>query len=254
MSRKKTTRHKAIIDQLSVNPSMRVSELSDALGVTTETIRRDLEELAAQQLINRTYGGALLRQPAEPVLSERHKANVAERAMIGKAAAPLLKGARILMMGSGATTVQVAKRIAFEMNNITVVTHSFGVATALSLNPTIEVVLAPGVYHAGEGAVHGAQTLRFLSDYSVDWAILGASGISPAGPTDALMDAAEVYACMLRQSSRHMIVADHSKFDRMATARFSQWQDIDVLVTDIAPQGPLGQALASGGVDIQLAG
>ncbi|MDO6805981.1 DeoR family transcriptional regulator, partial [Wenyingzhuangia sp. 1_MG-2023] len=83
MSRKKTTRHKAIIDQLTINPSMRVSELSGALGVTTETIRRDLEELAAQQLISRTYGGALLRQPAEPALSERHKANVEERAVIG---------------------------------------------------------------------------------------------------------------------------------------------------------------------------
>ncbi|MDO6749946.1 DeoR family transcriptional regulator, partial [Gilvimarinus sp. 1_MG-2023] len=80
--------------------------LSGALGVTTETIRRDLEELAAQQLISRTYGGALLRQPAEPALSERHKANVEERAVIGKAAAPLLKGASVLMMGSGATTVQ----------------------------------------------------------------------------------------------------------------------------------------------------
>lgn len=253
MSRKKESRHKAIIDHLSLNPSMRVSELAEALRVTTETIRRDLEELANRKVINRTYGGALLRQPSEPALSERHKENVSERAAIGKTAAPLLKGSKLLMIGSGATTVQVAKRIAFDMNNMTVITHSFGVATALSLNPTIEVIMAPGLYHAAEGAVHGAQTLRFLSNFSADWAILGATGISPAGPSDALMDAAEVYRAMIQQSARNMIVADHSKFDRIATARFGLWPQIDLLVTDQQPQGPLAQALETGEVSIHTA-
>ena len=244
MSRKKIARHKEIIDELTINPSMRVSELAKTLKVTTETIRRDLEELAEQNLISRTYGGALLRQAAEPVLNERHKANLAERTAIAKKAAPMLKGAKVLMIGSGVTTVEVAKRIAYEMNNITVITHAFGVATVLSFNPTIKVIMAPGIYHGEEGATHGSQTCQFLSDYTADWAILGASSLAPTGPADALTDAADVYKQMIRQSANNMVVADHSKFDRMATARYARWNEIDHLVTDRQPSGPLKKALS----------
>lgn len=171
MSRKKDTRQRAILDQLAISPTMRVGRLAETLDVTTETIRRDLEELSAQGMIARTYGGAMLRQPAEPALSERHLELVEERAAIGQAALPYLAEARVIMLGSGATTTQLAKFIAIEMHGLTVIAHSVSVASALSLNPTIQVVMAPGVYHAGEGALHGAQAVRFLSDYSADWSV-----------------------------------------------------------------------------------
>lgn len=245
MSRKKVTRQKSIIEQLSHTPSMRVSELAQALDVTNETIRRDLEELAEQNIISRTYGGALLRQAVEPALNERHKAHIAERAAIGKQAVKQLVDAKVLMIGSGATTVEVAKRIAFEMNHVTVITHSFGVATALSFNPTIEVIMTPGHYHGGEGATHGSQTLKFLADYTADWAILGASSLAHTGPADVLIDAADVYRQMLKQSAQNMIVADHSKFDRHATARYAQWHDIHYLVSDQAPAGLLKKAMTA---------
>ncbi|ODN65640.1 DeoR/GlpR family DNA-binding transcription regulator [Methylophaga muralis] len=253
MSRKKAARHKSIIDELTIHPSMRVNELASALNVTTETIRRDLEELAEQNLISRTYGGALLRQAVEPVLNERHKTNIAERVAIAKKAAPILKEAKVLMIGSGVTTVEVAKRIAYEMNNITVITHSFGVATVLSLNPTIKVIMAPGLYHAEEGSTHGSVTCQFLTNYTVDWTILGASGLAPTGPSDALVDAADVYKQMIRQSTHNMIVADHSKFDRLATARYAKWDEIDNLITDKKPSGPLKKALSKAEVQIIVA-
>lgn len=253
MSRKKAIRHKAIIDQLEANPSMRVGELSGVLGVTKETIRRDLEELSEQNIIDRTYGGAVLRQPSEAVLSERHKENREERSAIAKVAVPLLKGAKVIMIGSGATTVHVAKRIAFEMNHVTVITHSFGVATVLSLNPTIKVIMAPGEYYASEGAVHGAQTIRFLSELTADWVVLGASGITATGPSDALMEAADVYRTMISRSECCMITADHTKFDRQAVAQFSHWSDIDCLVTNCLPENALNQALMDESVKIELA-
>ncbi|MBR7890276.1 DeoR/GlpR transcriptional regulator [Marinomonas sp. A79] len=252
MTRKKVLRHKAIIDELGSSPSMRVGELSVVLGVTKETIRRDLEELSEQNVISRTYGGAVLRQPSEAVLSERHKEKREERSAMAKVAVPLLKGAKTIMIGSGATTVHVAKRIAFEMNNITVITHSFGVATVLSLNPTIKVIMAPGEYYASEGAVHGAQAVRFLSELSADWAILGASGITSTGPSDALMEAADVYRSMIAQSECCMITADHTKFDRQAIAQFSHWSDIDFLITDKVPSEPLRKQLVAESVDIKL--
>ena len=133
MSRKKDTRQRAILDQLAVSPTMRVGRLAETLDVTTETIRRDLEELAAQGMIARTYGGAMLRQPAEPALSERHLELVEERAAIGQSALSYLAEARVIMLGSGATTTQLAKFIAIEMHGLTVIAHSVSVDALLNL-------------------------------------------------------------------------------------------------------------------------
>jgi DeoR/GlpR family transcriptional regulator of sugar metabolism len=243
---KKAIRQRRIIEALGTQPSLRVSDLAAQLHVSTETVRRDLDDLTGRGLISRTYGGAVRRLSLEPGLNERHGLLVPQRQSIARMAVPLLAGAKHIMIGSGATTVHVARRLAFEMNNVTVVTHSFGVATVLALNPTIAVLMAPGLYHAQEGATHGAQTLRFLEGFRADWAILGASGLREDGASDALIEAAEVYAAMVRRAAQVMVVADSSKFDKPFPAQYAAWDDIDVLVTETAPQGALATAAAAG--------
>lgn len=247
----KTERRRRILAELEQAPSLRVGDLAGRLGVSTETIRRDLETLRAEGVLSRTYGGAVRSGPDEPGLRVRHGLMVPERQRIARHAAPMLAGARLILIGSGATTTHVARRIAVEMTRVTVVTHAFGVATVLSLNPTIEVILAPGQYHPGEGALHGAQTLRFLEDLHADWAILGASGLTAEGPTDALLEMAEVYAAMTRRAQRRMVVADHSKHDALFPARYAAWPDIDALVTDRPPSGGLARALGAAGVQVR---
>jgi len=251
MSRNKTTRLRRILAELEQRPSLRVNELALRLAVSAETVRRDLEDLAVEGLVDRTYGGAMRRRSLEPSVSERHNIRVAEREAIARRACPLLAGSTHLLIGSGATTVQVARRIAIELNHVTVITHAFGVATVLSLNPTISVLIAPGLYHAGEGAMHGSATVRFLERYKVDWAVLGASGLTAEGPSDALIDAAEVYATMVARAGRTMLVADGTKFGRTFPARWADWQNIAVLATDTVPSGELHAALRAAGVCIQ---
>ncbi len=182
MRRSKASRQEQILAELNRSPSLRVAELARRLVVSTETIRRDLDAMTEQGLLNRTYGGAVRPLGTEPSVTERHALHVPERERIAKVAVPLLKTARILMIGSGATTVHVARRIAVEMKNIAVITHSFGVATVLSLNPTIKVLMMPGDYHPGEGATVGAHAVSFLNDFHADCAIIGASGLAPDGP------------------------------------------------------------------------
>ncbi|SOD91896.1 DeoR/GlpR family DNA-binding transcription regulator [Caenispirillum bisanense] len=250
-SSKKAARQRRIIDELNIQPSLRIAELADRLGVSTETVRRDLDELTRDGLIARTYGGAVRRNTAEPGLNERHNLLVTERQAIARVAAPLLAGSSLLMIGSGATTVHVARRIAFEMNRITVITHSFGVATVLSLNPTIQVIVTPGLYHPGEGAIHGAQTLRFLEDFRADWAVVGASGLDDEGASDALIEASEVYSMMMRRSARTMIVADSSKFGQHFAARYTTWDRVDTVVSERAPTGRLLKAMDAGGAIVR---
>lgn len=243
-SNKKQTRQRRIVDELAFQPSLRVSDLAEKLHVSTETVRRDLDELTKQGLIGRTYGGAVAKQSMqEPGLNERHHMLVDERQRIAKSAVQELAGSKHFMIGSGATTVHVAKRMAYEMNNITVLTHSFGVATALSMNPTIRIFMAPGQYYAREGAMHGGQTIRYLQGFKADWAIVGASGLDTEGGSDAVIEAGEVYAEMIQRSTRAMITADHSKYGETFAAQYASWKSIDMLVSDQDPPDTIAKAL-----------
>jgi DeoR/GlpR family transcriptional regulator of sugar metabolism len=250
---KKGVRQRDIVSLLSDQPTLRVSELADALQVTTETIRRDLDELTSRGLISRTYGGAILRKGAEPSVAQRYALLVDERIRIAKTACQTCEGARVFMIGSGATTLHVARRMASVMQNATVITHSFAVAAALAANPTISVMMTPGFFHAGEGATCGAQTLRFLEHYNAEWAIVGASGLAPDGASDALIEMADVYSAMIERANRSMIVADSSKFDQMFTARYASLDQIDLLVTDDAPKGVLLEAMQASEVEVKVA-
>jgi len=163
------------------------------------------------------------------------------------------KGAALVEFGAGATTTHVARRIAAEHKNLTVVTHCFGVATVLAPNPTITVLIAPGAYLGAEGATVGAHTLRFLADFSADLAIVGASGLTPEGASDALIEPAAVYGAIVARAAETMLVADRSKFDRVFPARYASWREIGRLVCDGEPTGPLGDALARHDVEIVVA-
>nr|WP_320135915.1 DeoR/GlpR family DNA-binding transcription regulator [uncultured Amphritea sp.] len=251
VTNKKTKRQKRIIEELGFQPGLRITELAEKLGVSAETVRRDLDELTAQGMIDRTYGGAVIRKNMqEPVLNERQNLMVEERQKIARAAVPVLMGGKHFMIGSGATTVHLARRMAYEMNNITVFTHSFGVATVLSLNPTIKVLMAPGCYYAPEGALHGSQTIRYLQNFRADWAILGASGLDLEGGSDAVIEAGEVYGAMIARSTRTMIVADHSKFNLTFAANYCRWEEVDALVSDVHPTQALADVIEAAGTSV----
>ena len=250
--RAKSDRQSQILAELNRTPSLRVAELAEHLQVSTETIRRDLDELTEQGLLNRTYGGAVRPLSSEPSVSERYSHFIAERERIARAAVPLISAGRVFIMGSGATTVHVARRMSVELANVTVITHSFGVATVLSHNPAIKVLMLPGDYHASEGATVGVQTVSFLNNFYADFTVLGASGLTVEGPTDALIECGTVYGAMSRRAAKTLVVADHSKFDRIFPCRYAAWRDVNHLVTDAEPGGGLLSSLKLNGVEITI--
>ncbi len=253
MKQSKSRRHAQILSLVMRSPSLRVAQLAEHLSVSTETVRRDLDTLTEQGLLNRTYGGAVRSTSVEPSVGERHSLFVEQRERIASAAAARVRPGGLVMIGAGSTTTRVAQRIAIEQSDLTVITHSFGVATALSVNPAIKVVMAPGAYLPSESATVGGLTLGFLSDYAPDIAILGASGMTSDGPTDALMEMSTVYGAMAAQAAETMLVADHSKFDQIFAARYAGWGQIGTLVTDEAPSGALAAALSRHKVAVVVA-
>lgn len=249
----KSARHERIVAELMASSTLRVSELAAELDVSTETIRRDLFELSEKGLISRTYGGAVRPLGTEPTVAERHRMMVAEREAIAAAAVRFIKPNEVVAIGAGATTTHVARRMAAECRDLTAITHSFSVATVLAANPTITVLMCPGRYHGREGMMVGAETIEFLQSYNANWAILGATGITAEGLSDADAAAASVYKAMMLRAVSTLVVADHTKFSQQALAIWARWHDVTHLVTDIPPAGGIARAMERARVEITVA-
>jgi DeoR/GlpR family transcriptional regulator of sugar metabolism len=239
----KSDRQARIVAEIRTTPTLRVNELATLLGVSTETVRRDLAELDERGLINRTYGGATRPVGFEPALAEREKMMVAERERIAAAAVKLVEPNDILMIGGGATTTIFARRLAAERDHLTVITHAFSVAMALASNPFHKVLMLPGQYDSREGLIHGPDTIEALQRYRAGKAFLGASGLTEEGPSDAGVGPGLIYGAMMKRSSETVVLADHTKFDRPSLSVYGPWSPQVLLVCDRRPQGELLAAL-----------
>ena len=247
----KKERQDRILAELRVSATIRISDLAAALGVSYETIRRDLEEMGQSGLINRTYGGAVARPFGfEPAWNERFNSMTAERERIAALAVGLVEAREVLMIDAGSTTLHFARRLAAEGKDLTVITNCFAVAMALGGNPTIKVIACPGHYDAHEGSVGGADTLDFLARFNANRCIIGASGLTAEGPNDADSGAAAVKRLMLQRCQERILVLDHSKFGSPNLERVCSLGEINRLVTDQPPHGELAEALAEAEVQV----
>jgi DeoR/GlpR family transcriptional regulator of sugar metabolism len=250
----KALRHQRILAQLEAAPTLRASELSVALSVSGETIRRDLMELQKQGRIDRTYGGATRPLALDTARSDRRQAMIAEREAIAAMVSTMILPGEVLMLGGGATTYHVARFLAARNRDLTIITHDFANATALGVNPTFRVLFCAGRLHSGEGFLMGSQTIASLNGYEANRAIVGASGIAARGTYITDEEAGAVYATMISRATETIVVADHSKFDQLAVVVFADWDAVDRLVTDRPPTGTLAAALRDAGTDVLVAG
>lgn len=249
----KSDRQTRIVAELRATPTLRVNDLSMRLGVSTETVRRDLAELDGAGLISRTYGGATSAMHGEPGVAVRETLLIAERRLIAIAASSLVEPGDILMIGGGATTLHFARRLAVDFDHLTIITHAFPIAAALATNSTHKILMLPGQYDGREGVIHGADTIDALQLYHANKAFLGASGLTAEGPNDAGLAPSLVYGAMVRRSAQSYILADHSKFDQPSLKVFSRWSGTMSLISDLPPRAGLAEAMRSAGACLVLA-
>ncbi len=248
----KGARQQRIIDALTSVPTLRLNELVDMLGVSNETIRRDLRELHERGLIGRTYGGAVRTFVAEPALAERLRLMTEEREAIAAAVSAVVAPNEVLLIGGGATTLHVARRLARDHRSLTVVTHSLDIVAALGANAGITVICTPGQYDAREGLLVGHETVAFLRSFGAHRAILRATGLTEEGMSNAEVNAGAVYSAMMACSMRTFVVADHTKFGVRALKLYGAWGRTVELVADRLPEPNIVEALDRAGTGIML--
>jgi DeoR/GlpR family transcriptional regulator of sugar metabolism len=252
--RSKSQRQETILAELRATPAIRIVELAAKFAVSTETVRRDLDELSARGLISRTYGGATGTALPEPLLSDRYLSNQEQRAAMAKTLARLIRNGDSLMIDAGATTIFVARRLAAELKDITVVTTSFGVASALATNPSIRIRVCPGEYDSGDGGVTGPDAINYLTQFRVNHAIIGASRLDNDGPSDFNPASVWIKRTMIRQADQTILVLDNAKLDKVAFERIAALEEIDHVVTDMPPSETLTEALKAAEVTMHVSG
>lgn len=247
-------RHAQLLALLRREGIVRIATLAKAFAVTTETARRDLDELARSGALKRTYGGGASRSLTdEPGIGIRSRARGAERGLIGAAAAQAVEAGDVLMIDCGSTTSHFANALAARNLHVTVVTNCLPAARALGTSGNCRVVLCPGDYVMREGGVYGADTVEFVRRFKANRAVIGAGGLTPEGVTDADSLSCAVKRAMMERSDRTALLLDSAKYDLAQFERVCALADIDVLVTDAAPPKRLAAALKAAGVRVVLA-
>jgi len=207
-------RHQAILQHLALQGQAGVAELAAALGVSDDTIRRDLARLEAQGLLRKGHGGAVL--PDVPALPRRAREQLLPqiKQALGRAVAERIPAGASLMLDAGSTTLAVAQALRGEH---LVVTHSLDIANALAERPEIRLVLAGGRWDPAQRLFAGPEAEQTVRRYRADLAILGACAVHPElGLTASAEADAAVKRAMIDSSANRWLVTDHLKFDRIA--------------------------------------
>jgi DeoR family transcriptional regulator, glycerol-3-phosphate regulon repressor len=249
---KKRIRHERILGSLASDSAVRVRELAVELGVSSETIRRDLQELDSAGEIKRTYGGATRTFPNEPGLEERLQSNISERRAIAVAAVRHLDGAEHIFVCGGATAIHFARAMSDYPRTITAVTAAYGVVIELARNPLVQVMALPGLYDANEGIMHGPETLAAIEKYRVPLTVMSASALNASGLSEGILAYAHTHAAMIGAADRVLVLADSTKFERQAFMNIGQWSSKMHLITDAPPPVGLRRAIAEAGVKVDI--
>lgn len=250
---KKSERRRQILLELKLRPHVRISRLAENFNVSPETLRRDLDALAKDNLIDRAHGGASAPLRGHyPSLDERRAARVEERERIAALAAASVRDGETIMIDSGSTTIELAKALVFGGVACTVLTNSLPVAMTLGHGPA-DVILCPGDYQAAESAVIGTETLEFLRHYRADRCLIGASGFCEEGISETVAGFAAVKREMLRRAYTRQVLIDSSKFGVTGLLRVGEMEELDTLFTDARPDPSLETALEAARVEICIA-
>jgi DeoR family fructose operon transcriptional repressor len=210
-----------------------VEELSKQFEVSEMTIRRDLDELHEQGIIQRIYGGAMDNDQAffEMSVNAKSEKFAAEKIKIGRAGADLVQNGDTVFMDSGTTTLEVAKNL--KGKKITIITTALNVAVELSVSPDIDILVAGGILRKGPLNTTGPQTDTFIRELRVDKVFIGVegvdleSGISVPDPINA-----HNKQSMLEIARQVIVVADHSKLGRTTTSTIAPLDRVHVVITD----------------------
>lgn len=249
-------RQQAIKDLLARAGVVRVSALAKELGVSTVTIRSDLDDLERQGALFRTRGGGVPVNLASPELplEESSRMHLAEKRKIGARAARLVQNGDTIIIDVGSTTTELAKALPPTLRDVVVMTNGLNIALLLESHPGVSVIVTGGMLRPLQHSLVNPYATALYDELNADIGFLGCNGVHPnKGLTNTNVQEAEVKAQMMRASRRAVVLADHSKLLQVATARIAGLEAIHVLITDERADPAALRALTDAGLQVVVA-
>lgn len=228
-----SSRQRLIMDYIREHGSVQVDQLSSHLQVTPQTIRRDLNQLYEQKLLQRVHGGAVVKDNVENLGYGARKILMSEeKAIIARRAAELIPDNSSLFINIGTTTERVAAYL-YERHGLLVITNNMNVASMLWPSPGIEVMITGGAIRRADGGIVGSSAEEFIDNFKVDYAVIGCSAIDADGEFfDFDLREVRVAKAIVQHARSVILVTDSMKFERRAPIRIGHLSDIETLVTD----------------------
>lgn len=229
-------RRQKIMEKIRLDRKVYVSELAKSFKVTEETIRRDLEKLESQDLLRRSYGGAVIAESTSDELSytRRSTINSESKLAIAEKAASLIHDGDTIMMDSSTTCQALLQRLKGQ-RDITVITNSIRLMSDF-MNSGFKMICTGGTMRESSCALTGSIACQTLSKYYVDFAFISCKSIDlKKGIMESNESESRVKSVMMQQARKTILLVDHSKFDKTAFVKCDDFEHIDTVVTDDAP-------------------
>ncbi|CAD9218787.1 DeoR/GlpR family DNA-binding transcription regulator [Burkholderia cenocepacia] len=206
-----TQRKKAILDALARDGQVLAAELSVQFGVSEDTVRRDLRELAAEGLLQRVHGGALPASPAIAPFAQREALETTEKRRIARRAAQMIAPGQVAIVDGGTTSALLVSQLPADLR-ATIVTHSPSVAVALAAHPSIDVILIGGRLYKHSIVAVGAAAMEGIARIHADLYFMGVTGVHPvAGLSTGDFEEAAIKRALAERAAETVVLASQSK-------------------------------------------
>lgn len=246
-------RHKRIKEIIDKEQSASMEVLSKQLGVSKDTIRRDLIKLERENILRRTHGGAISadREAVIYNFEERSEKYGIIKEKIADKASTIIKDNCTILFDSSTTVEAVIKRL-FE-KNMYAITNSLTHAMILAKFKNTHVSVLPGNLHKDQLFLYGSETVKKIEQYKVDYTVLGVFALSEEGLFIHTEDEGLVKRQMVEQGNMVIAVTDHTKLDTTGFFKVCSLDEIDLLITDQEPSEKLLTSLQKNDVEVLIA-
>lgn len=224
-----------IIELLKINRMAKVNELAKINRVSVDTTRRDLEVLEGYGILERVRGGAVWKDTnnTRNIYEVRVTVNTEKKEEIAGIVDKVLSEGQTVVIGSGSTTVEIAKYIAANYKRLTVITNDLDIVKIFSHKERFNIIVTGGLYDAQEHAIYGEQCEEEIGQYNADVCLLAVNSISfERGISDFRLNQIEAFRKMMAISDRVVVAADSTKVGKTACMRICGVEEIDTLLCD----------------------
>ncbi|SAL14346.1 DeoR family transcriptional regulator [Caballeronia turbans] len=243
-------RKKAILDALARDGQVLATELSARFGISEDTVRRDLRELAAEGLLQRVHGGALPASPAVAPFARREQMESDAKRRIAKKAAEMIAPGQVVIVDGGTTSALLVRQLPGNLR-ATIVTHSPSVAVALAEHASVDVVLIGGKLYKHSIVTVGAAAVEAMSHIHADIFFMGVTGVHPtAGLTTGDFEEAHIKRALSARAAETVVLASAAKLNAASAYRIGGIELARTIIVEKAADTKLTEPFEQAGMTV----